>query len=803
MRRARRRLTQVIGVAAVLLTFFLSARAQTSAAGIDPELREMAVISYFVEKHLWLMDTGLITDAQNQYGISGLENAAMTGVVRSLKRELDALQAEAPNYQKENRGREYFERRKGILLFARSRLQQIVGSPGWQKLQSHLDEIGARLRGTPVATPESEKAEASRAGVVSTTMMWSTLEMTFYPGGLGGRSDSWPEGPDAADICSYVDGVKGLRDSTVFDGPRSASSCGGGRAWAGWTRESPPRGTYKHEGKHSFWDGRTRQSWPPFPTWPPAGSCVVLGSPAPFDSYCDPSNGYAAIWSPVDLTLNVAAPMEVNKPGHHVILKNCSSPVAVTAAFVPPVASYTTPPTITWTGGTAGPDNLHRNVPCTSSGLTSVTASVGANLSATVHVHVIDGGPPPASSQATLTWQNIGSFISERFGHAAVSIGDQGVTAPTYDVTAGFSTDRWVFHLNSVTHGYKIGLNSNNRYNLPYGNPRPFPISSLLPGGTSIVQAHSAARADLDTSALVPATSFVGGPLMNYYWVQSVVQSHEQAHVEHFYQPQFQFWDRHMRDFETNDVEGPSAAVIYNCSDPNTTSGAAATAYRRSGWDAAIAAKHTAADDLERPSAEHYAYSTTNPNFVPIWSAIPTGGAPVISGIRPASATPGSSGHIEIYGQELHYNPIVSLGGTGVTTWPMYVSPTQLNVGYSVDAAAPIGPRWLSVETDNGTAGDLFSIARSTPVPPHINGIDPTAAARGSSGYIAIYGDHLIDGYGVVSVSGSGVSVTNVYESTLQINVSYTISANAAPGPRTLTVTTSAGVSNGVSFTVQ
>jgi hypothetical protein len=52
-------------------------------------------------------------------------------------------------------------------------------------------------------------------------------------------------------------------------------------------------------------------------------------------------------------------------------------------------------------------------------------------------------------------------------------------------------------------------------------------------------------------------------------------------------------------------------------------------------------------------------------------------------------------------------------------------------------------------------------------------------------------------------VSGSGVTLTNTYVSPNQVNVAYTIAVNAEPGTRALTITTSAGVSNGVAFTVQ
>ncbi len=85
---------------------------------------------------------------------------------------------------------------------------------------------------------------------------------------------------------------------------------------------------------------------------------------------------------------------------------------------------------------------------------------------------------------------------------------------------------------------------------------------------------------------------------------------------------------------------------------------------------------------------------------------------------------------------------------------------------------------------------------------PVINGIDVIGTpTRGSSGYVAIYGSYF-GGLQSVTVDGTGVSVSTTYESDTQVNISYTIAANATTGDHNLRLTTIFGPSNPAAFRV-
>jgi hypothetical protein len=111
------------------------------------------------------------------------------------------------------------------------------------------------------------------------------------------------------------------------------------------------------------------------------------------DWFIDPSTGYDSYTVSVDLQFNVAGVVNADgspqliSTGQTVVASGCTGPVVVTAVLSPLPAGNTAP-TIVWTGGSAGSDNLHRTVPCKVSSPT-VTATVLGTLSATVTINVV------------------------------------------------------------------------------------------------------------------------------------------------------------------------------------------------------------------------------------------------------------------------------------------------------------------------------------------------------------------------------------------------------------------------------
>ncbi|MGO9096182.1 MAG: IPT/TIG domain-containing protein [Bryobacteraceae bacterium] len=177
--------------------------------------------------------------------------------------------------------------------------------------------------------------------------------------------------------------------------------------------------------------------------------------------------------------------------------------------------------------------------------------------------------------------------------------------------------------------------------------------------------------------------------------------------------------------------------------------------------------------------------------------------APSITGISPTSDNAGNSGYLVIYGQNLAPSPVVNISCSSISHSISYTSATQLNVWYTIASNAAAGSCNVSVTTASGTSNSAtFTISTAPPPAPIISGISPSSAAQGSSGYISIYGQNLLNGTSTVSVSGGGVTLTNSYVGAGQINVYYTIASTAAVGARSLTVTTASGTSNGATFTV-
>ncbi|MGB9177736.1 MAG: hypothetical protein WCB68_00705 [Pyrinomonadaceae bacterium] len=312
----------------------------------------------------------------------------------------------------------------------------------------------------------------------------------------------------------------------------------------------------------------------------------------------------------ITVTLTATGTQEVGKATHFISLKNTGN-VTITATLDP---AGTDPSVITWTGGTAGADNLHRIVSTNSAANTDVTATVQSQ-SASVRIHVLDATAPPAAAvDAPKTFSNGGAATvpADAFGLTVVTIGDQGVTAPVYHVDPYFSSDRWVFRLRDVSHSYKIGTHSLGRINLPTGNPPTFPLAP----GMNLTQSHTEARDDFDTSGLTNT-----GPRRRSYWVDFITQNHEQAHVDYFYSAPF--WMHYMGLFESDDVEATTVSVVYDCNDTTTTTGAAAVTKKTSDWDTAIANRHDAAFQAHFPTAESHAHGVSNPQYAPIRNAIP------------------------------------------------------------------------------------------------------------------------------------------------------------------------------------
>jgi len=113
------------------------------------------------------------------------------------------------------------------------------------------------------------------------------------------------------------------------------------------------------------------------------------------------------------------------------------------------------------------------------------------------------------------------------------------------------------------------------------------------------------------------------------------------------------------------------------------------------------------------------------------------------------------------------------------------------------------------VSTSNGTTGSVtFTVDGSSgggSGPPSISNINPAAGAAGTTVKVTLTGKHLTGSPGIY-VTGSGITVTSVTpvgSSGTTLTANFVIASGAAKSARVVTVHTTAGTSNTVSFTVQ
>ena len=125
-------------------------------------------------------------------------------------------------------------------------------------------------------------------------------------------------------------------------------------------------------------------------------------------------------------------------------------------------------------------------------------------------------------------------------------------------------------------------------------------------------------------------------------------------------------------------------------------------------------------------------------------------------------------------------------------------SSTSITARLNIATTATLGVRNLAVGFPTGPASNTVRFT----VVPFLTGIAPTSGVRGSSVPVTITGVGLT---GATAINGFGamVTVSNFTSvSDTQVSATFTIGSAAPPGIRNLNVTTPAGASNAVTFTV-
>ena len=113
------------------------------------------------------------------------------------------------------------------------------------------------------------------------------------------------------------------------------------------------------------------------------------------------------------------------------------------------------------------------------------------------------------------------------------------------------------------------------------------------------------------------------------------------------------------------------------------------------------------------------------------------------------------------------------------------VAAAMLPVIYSIVAPSP-------VEAQSPAAGA-----------PTLTSVSPNQGIQGTTVAVTLTGTNFVVGATTVTVSGGGVTVTNVIVgSGTSLTANFVLDPTAAAGPRTVTVTTAAGTSGAQTFTI-
>jgi hypothetical protein len=183
-----------------------------------------------------------------------------------------------------------------------------------------------------------------------------------------------------------------------------------------------------------------------------------------------------------------------------------------------------------------------------------------------------------------------------------------------------------------------------------------------------------------------------------------------------------------------------------------------------------------------------------NPSASVPFTVTPLG--PVVGGITPSSGAVGATVSATLSGSSLSGATAVTFSGSGVTaTIGQGGTATSLPITITIAANAAQGIRTLTVTTGSGVSSP-FSGFTVNPSGPVITGISQSSGAAGTTVSATLSGSNLT-GATAVAFSGTGVTATILSGSgtPTSLEITITIAANAAPGLRTLTVTTSSVVS--------
>jgi hypothetical protein len=294
---------------------------------------------------------------------------------------------------------------------------------------------------------------------------------------------------------------------------------------------------------------------------------------------------------------------------------------------------------------------------------------------------VLPGGAAPAPR---LTHTLIGrSNPGTNFGLTVVTIGQQGVKRPSYTLRQFFAGTDWRFQVDRIRHGFKIGIASQGRRDVP---------------SAAAVRPNRAAQIITD---LTPTPGAAFGPPRLVFWVRSITQRHEEAHRDHFYLPAFGFWPASMGTFATN-----TAAATVPFAPGTAATKAQAAAVAKPGFDTDVGTQHGVADAAEIGGSETFAHGVSNPMYTALIAAIRASvRPPALQGLASAGTTSTATTLTWTPGDPAIVNTIDVERRTGSGAWTVVAAGLAPATGTFTDTTLTAGGRFQFRVVAVGTAG--------------------------------------------------------------------------------------------------
>ena len=178
---------------------------------------------------------------------------------------------------------------------------------------------------------------------------------------------------------------------------------------------------------------------------------------------------------------------------------------------------------------------------------------------------------------------------------------------------------------------------------------------------------------------------------------------------------------------------------------------------------------------------------------------------PVLSSVAPNSGVQGANVAVTLTGSNFQAGATIAIGGAGVSAANVaVVSSTSITATFVIAASAATGAHSVTVTTGGGTSAAVsFTVTAPPPAKPVLSSLTPNSATRGATVSVTLKGANFTVPASI-TVQGGVVTVSNlVVVSPTTITATFRVSASAPHRARNTTVTTAAGTSNALSFTVR